>query len=283
MKISNKEYPLLNEYVLCKVIKYVELNGVKGAYCQLIHYNNIEALLIPSEATRNKYQRIEKIHKLGNEIVCEVYNTDATHIDLSYKSVTEEIEKKQKEKFIYLDKLWKIIEKINHLYDNNLSNFIKESLFWSNDYHNMELEDIKIRYENYLLNPINIFTENTSEFEETFINECVTEINRYIQITPYTVSIDFNLFSIHIGGVENIKKVLHRIFDEIKDKYNCRLELHSLPTYNIIYDAKNEEEINTIMNNFNNNLIKESNEHNCIVKVNTDYKIIHQRKFNLLL
>ena len=39
-----------------------------------MHYNNLEALLIPSEATRNKYQKIDKIHKIGNEIICEVYN-----------------------------------------------------------------------------------------------------------------------------------------------------------------------------------------------------------------
>ena len=115
------------------------------------------------------------------------------------------------------------------------------------------------------------------------MNDCVNEINKYIQITPYTILIEFNLFSIHLDGIENIKKVLHNVFDEIKDKYNGRLELHSLPTYNIIYDAKNEEEINIIMNIINNNLNKESNEYNCIIKVNTDYKIIHQRKFNLLI
>jgi translation initiation factor 2 alpha subunit (eIF-2alpha) len=128
-----------------------------------------------------------------------------------------------------------------------------------------------------------LFDNNTTEFDEQFINDCITEINKYIQIIPYSISIEFNLFSIHFNGVENIKKVLHNVFDEIKDKYNGRLELHSLPTYNIIYDAQNEEEINTIMNVINNNLIKKSNEHNCITKINTDYKIIHQRKINLLL
>jgi translation initiation factor 2 alpha subunit (eIF-2alpha) len=288
MIISNKKFPSLNEYVLCKVIKYVDLNDIKGAYCQLIHYNNINALLLPSEATRNKYQRIEKIHKIGNEIVCEVYNIDGHHIDLSYKSVSEEIEKEQKEKMVYLEKLWKIVEKINHLYMNyskidSTDDFIKESLFFDKKYYKMELSEIKIKYNNYLLNPMTIFDDNN--FEETFINYCINEIeiNKYIQITPYSISIEFELYSINMNGLENIKKVLHNVFDEIKDKYEGRLELHSLPTYNIIYNIINEEEIINIMNTINNNLIKESNACNCIVKVNTNYKIIHQRKFNLLL
>ena len=114
------------------------------------------------------------------------------------------------------------------------------------------------------------------------MNECVNELKKYIQITPYTVSIEFNLFSIHTDGIENIKKVLHNVFDDLI-KNGGRLELHSLPTYNIIYNSKDENEINHIMNKVNDNLIKESIKHNCIVKVNTDYKIIHQRKFNLLL
>jgi len=278
MIISNNEFPILKEYVLCKVTKYVELNKVKGAYCNLVHYNNIEALLLPSEATRNKYQRIEKIHKIGSEIICEVYNIDDKHIDLSYKTVSEEIEKQQKEKLICLDKLWRIIEKI-HKDDLN----IKELLFWSNDYSNMEPNDVKIKYENYLSNPKLLFENNTTDFDEQFINDSVIELNKYIQITPYSVLIEFNLFSIHFNGVENIKTVLHNVFDEIKQKYNGRLELHSLPTYNIIYDAQNKEEIIDIMNIINNNLIKESNEYNCIAKINTDYKIIHERKFNLLL
>lgn len=294
MKISNKEYPSLNEYVLCKVIKYVELNGIKGAYCQLVHYDNIEALLLPSEATRNKYQRIEKIHKLGNEIICEVYNIDGTHIDLSYKSVSDEIEKQQKDKFQYINKIWDISEKIidyyYKYYEKNTCHYqeladiynLRYFLFWSNDYNNMELDNIKIKYESYMLNPIILFSNNTFEFDETFIDDSINELKKYIQIVPYTVSLEFSLFSIHTDGIENIKKVLHNVFDDLL-KNDCRLELHSLPTYNIIYNAISEDEINSIMHQINDNLIKESNIHNCIVKINDEYKIIHQQKFILLL
>jgi translation initiation factor 2 alpha subunit (eIF-2alpha) len=285
MKISDNEYPLLNEYVLCKIIKYVELNGVKGAYCELIHYNNMEALLLPSEATKNKYQRIEKVHKIGNEIICEIYNIDNTHIDLSYKTITEEIEKKQKEKFIYISKICNIIKKIVDLYNSYysvLTNNLYEILFLSKNYNMLNIDEIKVEYENYLTDPSLIFTNNICNLDESFINSSLTELQKYIQIIPYSILIEFNLFSIDIDGVNNIKKVLHNVFtDLIKNGY--RLELHSLPIYNVIYNAINEKEIIDIMNNINNNLIKESSEHKCIVKINNEYKIIHQKKINLLL
>ena len=284
MRLTKDKNPSLNEYVLCKVIKYVELNGLTGAYCHLVHYDNIEALLIPSEAVRNRYQRVEKIHKLGNQIICQIFNIEGSHIDLSFKSVSEEEEKIHFERLNYVERIWRIIDWLNknnqiELNKNNQIDDIFDLLFLSNDYHQMDLPNIKLSYENILMNPILLFENQDIINRESYVNE----LKKYIQIEPYTVSLDFNLMSLHSDGLTAIKKLLNDVFDKIINENNGRIELHSLPTYRIIFDAIDNDKINNLIKNINVLLNEKAKEYHCMVKTNEDYNIVHERKIILSL
>lgn len=278
MKFSNNEYPSIDEYVLCQITNFVELNGLKGAYCKLLHYNDKEALLLPLEAVKNKYQRIEKVHKIGNNIICQVITIDGNHIDLSYKRVSEEESKKQLDKLYYLEKIWEIINWIK-MQGYFLNNDLDELFF---DLVNLDDLNYQQFYEKILEEPEELFNHNES-FKETDLRVYVNGIKKKINIIPYLVSSDFILYSIHEKGIENIKTILNITCNDIITNKNGYIELHSLPVYRIVFKANNNDEINKILDELYNKLNENVTQNHSIFSMDKTFSIVHQRKMTFTL
>ena len=204
MKISKSKNPKIGEYVKVKVTKYVDFDNLQGVYCTLEHYNNLQALLLPSEAVKNKYQRVEKLHVLGSNIICVVINVENNNIDISYKKVNFDDEQNHIKKFIQFEKLYAVCTYIFELYKEfykikelgeDQEDFLHEQLFWK-----FICNDDTYNIYNLVLENLNLLFQN-SELEEDFIKFAYDNLITRIKIIPYKVSIDIKLYVYHETGI----------------------------------------------------------------------------------
>jgi len=281
MRLFQAILPSIGDYVKVRIIEHINVAGAKAITCQLVHYDNADALMLHAEAITKKNQRIEKIHKIDSEIICEVLKIDGSNIDLSFRRVTIDDQEENNQLFSELERVVRIIEfivkKYHEYYIDQLAltdEQIFETLFWKKiedpESYNIDLNHY---YDSVLENP-NIIFDDTDIFEETFINTTIEKLKSSITIVPYKIHVDFGLRS--FAGVESIKTILNEVFTDET------IELHSLPTYRIVFTANTMEEVQQKMEMYNNKLKESCQKNNAMCHFNVEkYTIVHER--NLLL
>ena len=287
MKISNNKLPRVGEFVKVTVTEFVELVGAKGAYCDLVHYENKQALLLPTEAVKVKYQKIEKAHKLGSDTICLVLSVSGNNVDLSYRKVTNDDNQENIKKFMQLEKLFNVVEQIIKYYKeyNNLleldfekQNELYDTLFWKyTDGMNEsgdEPIDYSCIYDTMLENPTKLFEDVDSDIlSDDFKMNALNFIKQKITLVPYTVSTEVKLYVVNGDGVNALKKILLGAFG------NDTIELYSLPTYKITFKASTQDEITDKIDYYENKLKELCNEHNGKYNYTKEHKIVHDRSF----
>lgn len=290
MKISSNKLPMVGEFVKVTVTEFVELVGANGAYCDLVHYENKQALLLPAEAVKVKYQnkkkKIEKAH-IGLDTVCLVLSVSGNNVDLSFRKVSDEDIQENTKKFMQLEKLFNVVEQIIKYYkeynnlpelDSEKQNELYNALFWKYTDRFDESDDEPIDYSQIydmtLENPIKLFEGVDNDIlPDDFKMNALNFIEQKITLIPYTVSTEVKLYVINGEGVNALKKILLGAFG------NDTIELYSLPTYKITFRASTQNEITDKMDYYENKLRELCNEHNGKYNYTKEYKIVHDRSF----
>lgn len=101
-RFYRKDFPDEGELVVTEVSHINE----SGGYVDLLEYNRLEGLILPTEVTTKRVKSVKKLLKIGKkEIMCIIrVDKEKKYIDLSKKKVKVE-EAEEKEKFYKKSKL----------------------------------------------------------------------------------------------------------------------------------------------------------------------------------
>lgn len=88
-RMYRNSYPAKGDIVVVEVKK---IQGIVAATCQMLEYNNLEAMLLLSELQRRRIRSVKKVIKEGRQEIVRVIkvNKDKQFVDLSKKRVDPE-------------------------------------------------------------------------------------------------------------------------------------------------------------------------------------------------
>ncbi len=249
---SNKILPKLNEYVIVKIIGH---NNTTGILCQLLEYNNLDALILATEISKYKIN-IEKKFPINKEVICFVYSIDSNknHINLSVKNIS-----KDESDEILLNYKNKIM----------IYNFINKIL--SKKYDSIILEEIICKYFDLNLNyTFDDFLNNIDNLTNIFDSYIINLFKSKLIKTNMELELKFNLHYLENNFTEIIKKFNKNIKYISPGEYCIRLE----------FDNSNEEKYENKFLEYSNEIIKLLNNKRYILKFDiNNIKTIKNSKY----
>lgn len=228
---SNKILPKLNEYVVVKIVGH---NNTTGILCQLLEYNNLDALILTTEISKYKIN-IGKKFPLNKEVICLVYSIDPNknHINLSVKNISKE----DSDEII-----------LNYKNKIMIYNFINKIL--SKKYDNIILEGIICKYFDLNLNyNFDDFLNNIDNLSNIFDEDIINLFKSKLIKTNIELELKFNLQYLENNFTEIIKKLNNNIKYISPGEYSIRLEFNN---NNKEYENKFLEYFNEIEKLLNN-------------------------------
>ncbi len=233
MQFYRKELPSFEDYVMVKVTGYSEKLGL---YCDLIEYNNKQAVIMNTEISKYKLNYSKKF-PIGKVFPCMIYeiDTDKNYINLSYKGLTEStIEQLEA---LYVDKLhiYKLFHELDHFLEDNFNKEYVSNMLWEcMEYIDDNEITHKKYYEELLDNPQLLFNfDKENLITEDNRNKIISSLESRIKKTDITVELQFSLLILENEFMTKIKDVL-----TIDEKINCV----SSPIYSIIVSGKTLDE-----------------------------------------
>jgi translation initiation factor 2 subunit 3 len=111
-RMYEAEYPQVGEYVMVQVTK-IDINV--GAYCELLEYNGLHALIPVNELSRSRIRSIKQVVQLHHRYVTCVLHVDSqrNHIDLSKKRVHETDQSETEEWFMLSKQFHAILTRVS--------------------------------------------------------------------------------------------------------------------------------------------------------------------------
>ena len=282
MRFYSKKYPQVNDIV------FVKYNRKTEQYCiivDLVEYG-IEGMIISSEISNRKVN-ISKI--FGNKILpCIVLNIDEEkgYIDLTYKRVLKEDNQKYLQIYPYLEKLIVLGNELCELYcihnkinrSNEIEELICTNTIWKL-FSKYSLNEYEQLYDKLITNPEHIFADS-SELSIEFINKCIEFYKKRLNATDLVVANDMNLQILESNGLNKLKEIL---LNSIPEKYisKIKLECVSSPKYRFILNAKDDNEIKSILNSIDENIKTKLQNVSSIYKFESQYSILKNRSYSL--
>lgn len=205
---STKIMPKLNEFVVVKIIGHSDTSGI---LCQLLEYNNLDALILTTEISKYKVN-IEKKFPLNKEFICFVYSIDEekNHINLSVKNISKEESDEIMTNYINKVLIYNFINKI--LTKNNYNN----------------IEDLICKYFDLNLNyNFDEFLNNIDNLNNIFDNNIIELFKSKLIKTNIELELKFNLQYLENNYTELIKKLNKNIKYISPGEYSIRLEFNN--------------------------------------------------------
>ena len=273
MKVYSANLPSVGEYVFVKVMQITDMQSVQ---CMLPMYNNIEAFIMPSETTKNKYQRQNKIFYTGVKLVCIVIAVDPEkkYINLSWNKVSPKDSRINAKILTCSEKGYNLCTILYDMYkkfhsidvsielDDQIKNNIMRATLWNitdKKKQNKNLYDYILQNINMLLN----YDSLNESVSSDFISYAFQEFTRKTVIEPYCIEIFFSLHVICKEGINNLKQILSEVFGNSSNgKFN--VELYSPPHYRVTFNVMDYDEMNQTISLIANNLVTASTNYNGI-------------------
>lgn len=254
-----KKIPSIDDIVIARVEKISEL----GIEVTLNEYNGIRGFINCGEVSRKKKVNLNKLLTIGKDVLLNVIQIDENKqlIDLSKRTISEEDIKLFGEKHKLHIQLYNIFKNIfmriknidrpDNINDNELHNFMCDSLFeiqteFENEYigekllsKDTNLEILNLINHNELGYSINEFKNILDEYIENKINRTKPEKTETIKLMTYSST-----------GLTDLKYALdYKSFIEYEDilkDFEIRLNYITGSIYSIIIEQKNFDLIGSI-------------------------------------
>lgn len=259
MFFKKKDLPSNNDFVICTVKTILH----HSVFVRLDEYENLEGLVHISEIAPGRIRNIRDFVKPDKTIVCKVLkvNRDNRQVDLSLRRVSVNSMKIKIDEMRQEEKAEKLLEftgkqqklSLEDMYKVVGTKILENFGSLSECFNKISLED------DTLLKKLGI---------ETNLADNLTKIiKEKIKPPKIKVKVTLELKSFEPDGIEIIKKLLHDVNDNNKNKkYELSLSYVSAPRYQlelITLDKKNSDEI---IENIAEDIIKDSKKMNIIGK-----------------
>jgi len=239
MRWYKNKYPIVNENVM---VKCVSLSDT-GVYCQLLEYDNIEALIPSTELSRQRIRSITQVTNIGRIFVACVLSIDEEkgYIDLSKKRVIESDIEECETRFNKSKKVASIVKSVCRQVEQHHLNLTEEEFYehfiWTlQETYKLDIHILDIL--SYLYKHQDILSKHVlPDNIKTILIDCLSKhlISKQIQLQ---CEIELTCFSVE--GIEGIKSSIREGLLLDKEK-RLRIRILSAPIYIIHYIADDKE------------------------------------------
>src|SRR3989344_1498607 len=224
MWLKKKELPESNDLVLCTVKKILP----HGVFVNLDEYDNLEGLINISEIAPGRIRNIREYVAIEKKIVCKVLRANKInrHIDLSLRRVSFNTKNRKLQEYKQEEKAEKLLEFAGKQIKVNLEDMYKEAgLKIIENFGSLQngFENISASKED-LLKKMNI--------KEKILNILTKTIKEKIRPSEARVRLILELKSYEPNGIEIIKEVLGKVYENYKKRgFNLSILYISAPKY----------------------------------------------------
>lgn len=244
IKNTVKTVPATNDIVFVEITKFSGTN----TYCKLLEYNDLEGFVPITELDRKVFDP-EKQFKSDTKYPMVVTGFTQSEdgkmsVDLSYKKVQKETRNELLLKFGNINKLYSMLKEF--CYYTQVPFDIAQSLILFPKFElssQQYLTDAESLYKQYLRNPLEFFS-NVDQSLHDQIASFVENMKSRLNITQMMIYQQFRLWIMQNNSLEILKSVLSY------QATGCQIEYVSSPKYQLTINCENEEERQSILNNF---------------------------------
>ena len=233
--------PKIDDVVVVRVTAISD----SGVYVTLEEYSDMPGFILSTEI--NKYKiKLDKIFKIDKTYSCVVVDIDTIKntIDLSYKRIEKDDQKKYERKFVFIEKIYKLYSDLANL---KLCEYEDEDYLITNTFRQFcnrttMTEDIDVEkiYFDILDNPTSYFSDLITTEYPSVIEKYLDYMKGKIKNTNADVYRDFDLTVMEPDAPKKLGDICSIEDDKIKIIYTC-------PKFRIYVNSETEQKADKIL------------------------------------